>query len=180
MTKSLLAVALLAAITFATGCATTPTTDADKKELSSDVQNTIAHFKKNDASLAPLFTSAEGYAVFPNVTKGAAGLGGAWGRGQVFDKNKMIGYCDITQGSIGLQLGGQAYSEIIFFENKAALDRFKASELAFAAQASAVAWRSGVTGNAKYKNGVLVFTMDEAGLMYEASIGGQRFDFEPL
>ena len=91
----------------------------------------------------------------------------------------MVGYCDLSQASIGLQLGGQAYTEIIAFEDKAALDKFKTGNLAFAAQATAVALKSGAGANAKYDDGVAVFTMGESGLMYEASIGGQSFSYQP-
>jgi lipid-binding SYLF domain-containing protein len=118
--------------------------------------------------------------VFPGVGKGGVGVGGAYGRGELFEGGKLAGYCTLTQASIGLQLGGQKYTELIFFETKAALDRFKSGNFAFAAQASAVALKSGASANAKYAGGVAVFTMGEAGLMYEASIGGQKFSFEPI
>ena len=98
----------------------------------------------------------------------------------MFEGGKLVGYTTLTQASIGLALGGQKYTELIFFENKAALDRFKSSNFAFAAQASAVALKSGVSANAKYSDGVAVFTLGETGLMYEASIGGQKFAFEPV
>ena len=90
-----------------------------------------------------------------------------------------MGYCTLTQASIGLALGGQAYTELIFFETQAALEKFKTGNFAFAAQASAVALKSGASANAKYTDGVAVFTMGEAGLMYEASIGGQKFNYRP-
>jgi len=91
--------------------------------------------------------------------------------------HKLVGNCDLTQVSIGFALGGQGYTEFIFFETKADVDYFKSGNFAFAAQASAVALKSGVSANAKYDNGVAVFTMSEAGLMYEASIGGQKFSY---
>jgi lipid-binding SYLF domain-containing protein len=112
--------------------------------------------------------------------KGAIGVGGAYGRGEVWEGGKLVGYSTLTQASIGLALGGQSYTELIFFENKAALDRFKSGGFAFAAQASAVALKSGVSANAKYSDGVAVFTMGQTGLMYEASVGGQKFSFQPI
>lgn len=181
MMRRMLAGLMIAGVCFGgAACSTAPTTEAGRQALGLRVDETIANFKKQDPTLASLFESAYGYAVFPTVGKGAVGVGGAYGRGQVFEQGKLIGYCDLTQGSIGFQLGGQSYSEIIFFENKAALDRFKSGEFALAAQASAVAAHSGTGANAKFSDGVLVFTMGEAGLMYEASVGGQKFEFLPL
>jgi lipid-binding SYLF domain-containing protein len=117
--------------------------------------------------------------VFPTVGKGAVGVGGAYGKGVLYENGTPVGYCDLSQASIGLQLGGQGYTEIIAFENQDALNRFKSGNFAFDAQATAVALKSGAGANAKYANGVAVFTMDEAGLMYEASIGGQKFSYQP-
>jgi lipid-binding SYLF domain-containing protein len=116
--------------------------------------------------------------VFPTVGKGAVGVGGAYGRGVLYEGGVVTGYCDLTQGSIGLQLGGQAYSQIIAFSTAEALTLFKTGNFAFDAQATAVALKSGAGANAKYSNGVAVFTMDESGLMFEASIGGQKFSYE--
>jgi lipid-binding SYLF domain-containing protein len=79
--------------------------------------------------------------------------------------------------SVGFQFGGQAYREVIFFENKEALDRFKENKLEFSAQASAVAAKSGASANVKYRDGVMIFTQQKGGLMYEASVGGQKFSF---
>ena len=130
--------------------------------------------------MSKFFTEAAGYGVFPTVGKGAIGVGGAYGRGELYAGGQLAGYCTLTQASIGLALGGQTYTELIFFENAAALNRFKSGNFTFAAQASAVALKSGASANAKYADGVAVFTMGEAGLMYEASIGGQKFTYEPI
>ena len=160
-----------------TGCATAPRTGEGKLVLSSKVQSTIDLARKEDPSLKKFFEEAAGYAIFPTVGKGAIGIGGAYGKGELYEGGKLAGYCDLTQVSIGFALGGQGYTELIFFETKADVDNFKSGNFAFAAQASAVALKSGVSANAKYKNGVAVFTMSEAGLMYEASIGGQKFSY---
>jgi lipid-binding SYLF domain-containing protein len=163
----------------ATGCATAPRTAEGKTELNSKVQSAIGKATKSDPGLEKFFDEAVGYAVFPTVGKGAIGVGGAYGRGELYEGGQLDGYCTLTQASIGLALGGQAYTELIFFETKTALDRFKSGNFAFAAQASAVALKSGASANAKYTDGVAVFTMGEAGLMYEASVGGQKFSYEP-
>jgi len=161
------------------GCATTPESGAKQAQLTSNSETAIQLAKKADPGLQKFFDTAAGYAIFPSVGKGAIGVGGAYGHGELYEGGKLAGYCTVTQASIGFALGGQKYTELIFFETKAAVDRFKSGNFAFAAQASAVALKSGVSTNAKYADGVAVFTMGEAGLMYEASVGGQKFNYEP-
>jgi lipid-binding SYLF domain-containing protein len=161
------------------GCSTAPKSEEGKVTIQGDADKAVAKAKENDPSLGALLDKAAGYAVFPSVGKGAVGVGGAYGKGVLYEHGAAVGYCDLSQASIGFQLGGQTYTEIIAFETKEAVDRFKAGKFAFDAQASAVALKSGAGANAKYANGVAVFTMGEAGLMYEASIGGQKFDYQP-
>ncbi len=160
------------------GCSTAPTTAAKRASLHQDVLATISRFKQEDPSMRRLFDDAAGYAVFPSVGKGAIGVGGAYGRGELFEYGQVTGYCDMAQATIGFQLGGQAYSELIFFETATALTRFRRGNFAFAAQVSAVAATAGASADADYESGVIVFTMPKGGLMYEASIGGQKFNFE--
>ena len=147
--------------------------------LRKDVEATIAKFKENDPGLQGWFAKAHGYAVFPSVGKGGIGVGGAYGRGQVHEKGALLGYTTLTQATIGFQLGGQAYSEVIFFRDAEALRRFTSGTFEFSAQASAVAATAGASADVDYTGGVAVFTMARGGLMYEASIGGQKFDFAP-
>jgi lipid-binding SYLF domain-containing protein len=161
------------------GCSTAPKGEGARADLRAEVDATIDRFKRTDPSMAEMFNSAAGYAVFPTVGKGAVGVGGAHGRGIVFEGGSQIGFCDLTQATIGFQLGGQAYSELIFFQTRSALESFKQGTLAFSAQASAVAASAGAAATADYEGGVAVFTMAKGGLMYEASIGGQNFRFEP-
>ena len=150
-----------------------------KGEMLQDVQHAKAEFIKADGLMKSLFDNSYGYVIFPNVGKGAIGVGGAAGQGIVYEKGKRIGTAKMKQISVGLQLGGQAYREVIFFESEAALDRFKADNLEFAGQASAVAVTKGASGNVKYRDGVMIFSQQKGGLMYEASVGGQKFDFTP-
>ncbi len=147
-------------------------------DLHTKVTNTIAAFKKADPGIQKFFNSSAGYAVFPSIGKGAIGVGGAHGNGELIVGGKAIGKCSMTQVTVGLQLGGQSYSEVIFFEQANTLDGFKKGDFAFAAQASAVALTAGASADAAYRNGVAVFTQAKGGLMYEASIGGQKFSFE--
>ncbi len=151
----------------------------DEKKLKDDVQIAIETFKSTDTGMKKLFESAVGYVVFPNVGKGGLVFGGAHGNGLVFEKGQSIGRASLTQITFGAQIGGQEFSEVIFFENQAALDRFKKSNLEMSAQVGAVAAAEGVAKNAKYVNGVAVFTMAKSGLMAEASVGGQKLKFHP-
>lgn len=153
---------------------------ADKRaELDSEVKEAIALLQKADSSLSKFFNSSAGYAVFPKVAKGGLGIGAARGKGQLFEGGKLVGETRLTQVTIGLQAGGQVYAEVIFFENTTTLTNFKEGNFEFSAQVSAVAAAEGVARNAKFEHGVAVFTLAKAGLMYEASVGGQKFSFKP-
>ena len=143
------------------------------------VQEALAEFQRTNKKIKPFIDAAYGYAVFPSVGKGAIGIGGAHGSGLVYEKGKLIGSTKLSQVTIGFQLGGQAYRELICFQNKQSLDRFKGGNFEFDAQASGVAVTAGISFDAAYEHGVAIFTMAKGGLMYEASIGGQKFSFEP-
>jgi lipid-binding SYLF domain-containing protein len=145
-----------------------------------EAQATVVDFKKADPEMSRFFDKAVGYAVFPTVKKGAVGVGGASGSGIVFEKGTAVGKASLTQVTIGAQIGGQTYSEVIFFETASALTDFKKGTLALAAQASAVAASAGASKDVKYQDGVAVFTHEKGGLMAEASVGGQKFRFEPF
>jgi hypothetical protein len=148
--------------------------DPDK---TADAKQAIAAFKKADPSLKRFFNAAHAYAVFPTVGKGGFGIGGAYGRGLVFKGGQVVGETSLTQLTIGFQLGGQAYREIIFFEDKPTFDDFKQGNFELSAQASAVAATFGASADADFDNGVAVFTLVKGGLMYEASVGGQKFSY---
>ena len=133
---------------------------------------------KQISALKPYFKKAKGYAVFPNIGKAGIGIGGARGKGEVFEKDEVIGSTSVTQLSIGLQLGGQAFSQIIFFKDKKDLERFTQGNFEFGASASAALITEGANASADYSDGVAVLTFSKGGLMYEASIGGQKFSFQ--
>ena len=150
----------------------------DQKVDSSEIAETIANFKNKDPGMKVFFDKAYGYAVFPTVAKGGMGIGGAYGKGEVFQRGKSVGTTSLTQLTIGFQFGGQAYSEIVFFKDKATLNDFKSGNFEFSAQASAVAATAGASADAGYNNGVAIFTIAKGGLMYEASVGGQKFSYQ--
>lgn len=171
--------ALFSVIGVLAACSTAPKTEEARSDLVSEAGDALAKAKRADDTLGSMLDKAAAYAVFPSIGKGAIGVGAAYGKGVLYEGGLAVGYCDMSQATIGLQLGGQSYTQIIAFENQQAVQNFKSGNLQFAAQATAVAIRSGAGANAKYAEGVSVFTMNEAGLMYEASLGGQKFTYIP-
>ena len=169
--------------------------------LANDYSKTISLFKRSDV-VQPFFSNSYGYAVFPVVGKGGLLVGGSYGKGEVFQGGKVTGNSSMIQLSVGWQLGGQAFSEIIFFQDKRAYDEFTGGQFTFDAQASAVAitagaqaqagekgvsagasavpGEGGVQAKTGYRNGMAVFVHVKGGLMYEAAIGGQKFSFAPV
>lgn len=150
--------------------------DKQKKEAA----EAIEAFKKADPSLQPFWEKSAGYAVFPRVGKGGFVVAGAHGTGLLFEKGTVAGEASLSQASIGLQAGGQSFSEVIFFETSDSLAGFKKGEWTMSAQVGAVAAAEGAGKNAKYREGVAVFTLVRSGLMAEAAVGGQKFKFTPL
>ena len=141
---------------------------------------TIATFKATDSGLQEYFKKAYGYAVFPSIGKGGFIFSGAYGTGTVYQKGVPVGTTSVTQASVGLTIGGQTSSELLFFRDKAALDNFQAGNYEFSAQASAVIAREGAAAKTSYDNtGVAVFVHVLGGAMLEASIGGQKFAYQP-
>jgi lipid-binding SYLF domain-containing protein len=145
-----------------------------------DAKHAVTAIKLADPGQERFLDHAAGYAIFPNVAKGGLVVGGAGGTGFLFVNGKAVGKTTLSQVTVGAQVGGQAYYEIIYFETAESLASFKKGEWTMAAQVSAVALKSGVSANAKYKEGVAVFTLTKAGAMAEASIGGQKFSYEPI
>lgn len=146
-------------------------------KLAGEVDSAIKDLVAGTPSILKHFTKAYGYVIFPKITKAGLGVGGAGGKGLVFQNNTVIGSASLAQATLGLQAGGQQYQEVIFFENKAALDRFKSGKLKFSGQASAVALKEGASADIAYQDGVAIFTKAKGGIMAEASLGGQKFSY---
>ena len=166
-----------------------------------DYSKTIDDFKKI-AVVAGFFETAHGYAVFPSIGKGGLGIGGSHGKGQVYVGGNIVGFTSTSDISIGAQAGGQAYSQIIFFENADALTRFTGGNFEFAASAEAIAVQAKAeagastegtgasasasktsaksTAGATYQGGMAIFTMAKGGLMYAATIAGQKYSYKPV
>jgi lipid-binding SYLF domain-containing protein len=167
--------------------------------LADSYQDTINIFR-NAGESGSFFKTAYGYAVFPTIGKGGIGVGGAYGEGRVYARGKYIGNTSMTQLSVGWQLGGEAYSQIIFFQDERALRQFTEGNFEFSAEASATAITAaagataatsgssaGISGGRKdaktvgtYYKGMATFTVATGGLMYEAAIAGQKFSYKPL
>ena len=162
------------------GCQTTPKTQLKRSGLVDNAALAMAAAEAHDPTLKSFFKNAAGYAVFPNIVKAGFTAGAAYGKGVLYESGKLTGYCDITQASVGPQIGGQKYTELIFFETPAALEVFKKNKFSMNAQVTAVAVQSGAGINAKYYDNVVTFILDESGLMSEVSVGGQKFRYEPL
>ena len=160
------------------GCATAPASREDKAELVTEATSRWQQMSTANPALGTLVKQGHGYALFPDVGKAGLGVGGAYGRGVVYERGQHIGYSDLTQGTVGAQVGGQSFSELLVFENKAALDRFKEGRIGFAADASAVVLKSGVATNLNFVDGVAVVVQPIGGVMVEAAIGGQQFTYQ--
>ena len=151
-----------------------------ERKVIRDAKKAKSTLLKNDSALQSFFDDSAGYAIFPNVGKGGFIIGGASGNGVVYENGNIIGMANLKKLNIGLQAGGQAVIEVIFFETTVDLERFKNGDFQFAAETSAVAVKSGIAFNAKYKDGVAVFALPKAGLMADASVGGQKFGYKRL
>jgi lipid-binding SYLF domain-containing protein len=161
-----------------TGCSTAPQSEEKREALKTEADAALEAMTRTDPTLKEFVNRGAGYAIFPSVGKGGVGVGGAYGRGIVYDDSgRMLGYSDLTQASIGFQLGGQTFKELLVFETPAALDRFKGDKASLTANASAVAIKSGAAASARFQDGVAVFTQPNGGAMFEASVGGQQFKF---
>ena len=147
-------------------------------EQKENADEALSKMLKQTPKLKTFKIQAYAYVIFPKVTKAGIGIGAAAGRGIVYKNGSAIGSSKIKQASIGLQLGGQQYSEVIFFKDKEAFEKFTNGNLKFDAQASAVAIKEGASADLSYSGGVAVFTQTKGGLMYEASIGGQHFTYK--
>ena len=157
----------------------TATPAEQRAKLKTDTQDTIAMYKKTDPSIDRFFKDSAGYAVFPRVGKAGFIIGGGHGAAEVYGKgNKLLGTATLTLVTVGLQAGAQEFSEIIFFENQAALDRFVQGKFEFAASASAVIITAGAAKSNNYRDGVAVFAHSRGGAMAEAALGTQKFSFK--
>lgn len=174
-----LAVALSLVAGGSLGCTSTaPQTEARKTTLHDETQTALKSMKASDPTLDAALSGAAGYAMFPDATKAGFLFGGAYGRGEVYQNGKFIGYSTINQGTVGAQIGAMNYSLLLVFENQAALDKFTRGEWSPAANASAIALKAGAAAATKFTNGTFMLIDTRGGAMAEATLGGQKFNFQ--
>lgn len=170
---------LCAATVTLAGCATEPKKTESKAVLKAKSNEALAIFRGKDPGIEGFFRSSYGYAVIPKIFKGAFLVGGAYGRGQVYEKGQMVGFCSMSQATLGFSFGGEFFREIIFFRDKEDLSRFMNGEYTFSAQVTGVAATAGAAAKADYRYGMAVFIDTDKGLMVDASLGGQKFTYAP-
>ena len=176
--KAVLTLALSLALIFGSATAFGGWNPDEAKEYDEKAQEAIATFKEEDSSIQKFFDKAVGYVVIPTVGKAGFGIGGDRGKGVLYENGAVTAVVTLSQLSFGFQWGGQAYSEFIFFEDATALGDFKRGNYELGAQASAVAVTAGASVDAEFNGGMAIFTQAKGGLMYEASVGGQKFKVE--
>jgi len=177
MRKAILPVFVVAAMGLI-GCETnTPNSAASRTELKSHADTGLQQFLAQDSHLQDVINNSVGYVVFPEVGKGAVGIGGASGHGVVYKNGQPSGTVTLTQVSVGPQVGGQTYSELIVFQNEQALNRLMNNSLEFGAAAEATIVKAGAAAAARFDNGVAVYILPKGGLMAGANINGQKFNY---
>lgn len=162
------------------GCYTEPTTPQGQEELTSASQRALQRMEQDDPSLQNILNNSYAYVIFPSVGEGAVGVGGAHGHGEAYRGGRLIGYAEMTLVDIGVQVGGQEYSELLVFRTQDAFNKFTNNNFTFAASASAVILKSGAAAQAKWSDDVLVFQRAEGGAFVGAAIGGQRFTYKAV
>lgn len=143
-----------------------------------NAQLLIKNMKEKDPGIQKVFDKSVAWAVFPKISKAGIGIGGAAGNGRVYRKDTFIGTTTLSQVSVGFQLGGQIFGEIIFFQDDFTLDKFKNGKFELGANISAIVFDLGAAETAGFKDGTMVFVVPQAGLMYEATLSGQKFTFK--
>jgi lipid-binding SYLF domain-containing protein len=172
-------VLVIASLAIVAGCSTVPEEPQERTLLKSRAEFVVQRTAERNPGLKYYLDTSAGYAVFPTIGKGGFIFAGGYGKGVLFEHGKMAGYCDATQVTAGAQIGGQSYSELVFFQTPQLLGDFKVGEYAFKAQVEAIALDQDASKRAPYHDGIAVFIMDSAGLMAEAAAGGQKFRFVP-
>lgn len=147
--------------------------------LHDEVAATLKRLQAKNPGLKQQLQKAHGYAVFPSVGKASLVVGGSYGRGEVFEKGKVVGTATISQFTVGVQVGGDTFTEIVIFDGKEALERFKQGKTHFAANASTVLVKAGATGTKGPEKGAKAYAYSRGGMLLEVAIGGQKFKFKP-
>ena len=180
MRTAITSAAAVVALFTMVGCATAPNTQAERRGLVAEADATVATMTAKDPTLQRMLDNSPGYAVFPNIGAAGAIVGGAYGRGVLFEQGRPAGFVELNQGSLGALIGGQTYSQIMVFENESAMSRIKAGNFDVGAEASAVALSAGIADAAQFENGVAIFQLPKGGLMATAAVNGQKINFQGM
>jgi len=170
---------IVATVIGAVACATAPKSESSKNSLEAQASASIDTMVAKDPGIRSFIDRSVGYAVFPSIGKGGFIVGGAHGRGVLYERGAPTGFVELNQASIGAQIGGQSFAELIVFDDQAALERLKAGQFNISGDVSAVALTAGASAQAEFRDGIAVFTMPKGGLMAELSVTGQKIDYEP-
>jgi lipid-binding SYLF domain-containing protein len=170
---------ILALFVALSACATAPKSPSSRAELEHESLTTLSAMTARDPGLDAHLRSSAGYAVFPNIGKGGFIAGAAYGRGVLYEHGVKAGFIELNQASLGAQIGGQTFAELIVFQNPADVAKVKAGEYSISGNASAVALTAGAAAATQFQNGVAVFVMPHGGVMAEMSVSGQKLNFVP-
>ena len=170
-------VAIASLLPLVGGCSTAPKSEAGREDLRDESEVTLRSFEREDADLKDFLNNAAGYVMFPSIGKAAFIVGGAYGRGVVYEGDKQSGFASMNQASAGLQAGAQDFAELVVFGTREALNKFKDERLEFGANASAIVLKAGAARAASFRDGVAVFTRAKTGAMVELSISGQQLKY---
>ena len=179
MRNLFLALLSVSMVAFVAACSSEPSSQSQRQALVDNAQSTLKSMEAKDPGLADVVNRNYAYVIFPDIGKGGFVIGGAWGRGVVYEQGRMVGFAAVTEGSVGITAGGQTYSELIVFKDSNSYQKFQNGNFTFDAQASAVALKAGAAAAAQFRNGVLVFIHNQGGLMADVSVGGQKISFHP-
>jgi lipid-binding SYLF domain-containing protein len=170
--------AVMLAISVA-ACAGAPRTATQRENLEESARITLSRMETRDPGLRRLLEDAPGYVVFPTIGKGGAIIGGAFGRGVLFENNRPSGYVELSQASIGAQLGGQTFAELLVVRDANTLRKLKGGTFELGADASVVALTAGAAGSTSLDDDTTVFVMPLGGLMVDLSVSGQQITYRP-
>jgi lipid-binding SYLF domain-containing protein len=161
-------------------CSTAPKTTSERADLIQSSNSTLQSMMRQDASLRPLLDRSAGYVVIPNVGKGGFIAGGAHGRGVLYQGGQPVGFVQLSQASVGAQIGAQSYDQLVVFQNPADVEKLKRGEWTFGGNASVVALTAGAGAATRFQGGTAVFIVPRGGAMAELSVSGQRLSFSPM
>lgn len=171
---------VVAMLVLGAACGGSPKTATERINLEQSAQTTLSQMQTRDPSLTGLLEEAHAYAVFPSIGKGGVIVGGAFGRGVLYERGRPSGFVELTQASIGAQLGGQTFSELIVLRDAYEVQKIKAGTFEVGGDASIVALTAGAARSVSLNRGSAVFVMPRGGLMVDISVTGQRLDFRPF